>query len=270
MERFLFFMILIMLCGCSGEKNTTTLSTVGKYGENIPITRAEVCKMMALAKYNSEDIDLLERKISFEDTDMKKWYDKYINSAFTSGYVSGVDDTHFEPEGYLSLRQAQFLINKISKSEKLQLKYNPEDRDKPISYAMWVEAFEKIAEKEKLNFISQDLVVYATKDQCSKLGEDYILTDKGLFETDGIDFSAYYDCKLNVITKGKEISAIKSIVSDCPEINNATVVQTNSKGVDVKINGATRFFKIENSPYKKGDKVKISFLKNGNYEIKYM
>ena len=32
--------------------------------------------MIALSKYSPEEIDLLERKIVFKDTDMNKWYDK--------------------------------------------------------------------------------------------------------------------------------------------------------------------------------------------------
>ena len=170
----------------------------------------------------------------------------------------------------MSLRQAQFLINKITNSEKLKLKYNEEDKDKPISYSMWVEAFEKSAKIANLKVANQSVVVYATKEQCSKLGDDFILTDKGLLKADGIDFSAYYDCQINVITREKEIAAIKSIENDCPVIDNLTVVKANSKVIDVQLNGATRFFKIENSTYKEGDKVKISFLKNGAYEIKYM
>ena len=270
MRRFLFLLLIVLLCGCSEADNSSNTATVGKYGESMPITRAEVCKMIALSKYSPEEIDLLERKIVFKDTDMNKWYDKYINSAFTGGYISGVDEEHFDPEGYLSLRQAQFLINKITNSEKLKLKYNEEDKDKPISYSMWVEAFEKSAKIANLKVANQSVVVYATKEQCSKLGDNFILTDKGLLKTDGIDFSAYDDCQINVITREKEIAAIKSIENDCPVIDNLTVVKANSKGIDVQLNGATRFFKIENSTYKEGDKVKISFLKNGAYEIKYM
>ena len=76
--------------------------------------------------------------------------------------------------------------------------------------------------------------------------------------------------KLMLLQEKKEIAAIKSIENDCPVIDDLTVVKANSNGIDVQLNGATRFFKIENSTYKEGDKVKISFLKNGGYEIKYM
>ena len=112
MRRFLFLLLIVLLCGCSESDINSNTATVGKYGESMPVTRAEVCKMIALSKYSPEEIDLLERKIVFKDTDMNKWYDKYINSAFTCGYISGVDEEHFDPEGYLSLRQAQFLIKK--------------------------------------------------------------------------------------------------------------------------------------------------------------
>lgn len=268
MRRFLFLFILL-LCGCS-ESNNIAVSSLGRYGENMPITRAEVCKMLALSKYNPEEIDLLERKIVFKDTNMNKWYDKYINAAFTSGYISGVDNEHFSPDDYLSLRQAQFLINKVSNSDKLKLKYDESDKDKPISYAMWVEAFEKSTQNAKLNLLTQSIVIYATKEQCSKLDDDFIFTDKGLLKTDGIDFSPYYDCQLRIISKGKEVCAIKSIENDCPVIDNATVVKSDSKGIEIQLNGATRFFKVENNAYKEGDKVKICFMKDGTYNIKYM
>lgn len=268
MRRFLFLFILL-LCGCS-ESNNIAVSSLGRYGENMPITRAEVCKMLALSKYNPDEIDLLERKIVFKDTNMNKWYDKYINAAFTSGYISGVDNEHFSPDDYLSLRQAQFLINKVSNSDKLKLKYDEGDKDKPISYAMWVEAFEKSTQNAKLNLLTQSIVIYATKEQCSKLDDDFIFTDKGLLKTDGIDFSPYYDCQLRIISKGKEVCAIKSIENDCPVIDNATVVKSDSKGIEIQLNGATRFFKVENNAYKEGDKVKICFMKDGTYNIKYM
>ena len=102
-----FGLLLIAGCGNSSDDNVSdgTVSE-GKIGDDVPVKRSQVAKMLALTVYDINAIENMERTIVFEDTSVNQPYDKYINAAFNAGLISGADETHFEPDTYLSLEQA--------------------------------------------------------------------------------------------------------------------------------------------------------------------
>jgi hypothetical protein len=112
---FICVAIIILFVGC--QSKTHYKSAVGVVGEYSPVTRAEVAKMLALSKYGIDEIREMPRQILFTDTNSDFWYDKYINAAYTANLISGADETHFEPDKYLTLRQAQYLITRLFKKQ---------------------------------------------------------------------------------------------------------------------------------------------------------
>lgn len=262
MFRKIFIILLVLaLAGCtkSGEENVKT----GIVGENQPITRAEAARMAALNSYTLEEINSMERKIAFEDTDISKWYDKYINAAFSCGIIAGVDNEHFAPDEYLTLRQAQFLLDKLKADNKVKLQYAPEDKDKPIPYNIWVTAFEKDMNTQKLK--ACELKVYADKNQWGKLGDNMVITELGVTCYDGYE-NIRTDDEISAIVNGNVIAALKSI-NRVTEFENMEVAEKGDNYIKVKVTGGVRKFNVGENNVEVGNVVGI-IVEEDSYQIK--
>ena len=261
-------LILIMLClsftGCNvgqtGKADNTGI-TEGTIGQDMPIKRLQAAKMLALSVYDINTVESMERKIIFEETDIDKPYDKYLHAAFTAGLISGADETHFEPEAYLSLEQAQFLLNKLDKSGTLKLQYNHEDRKKPISAAMWTEVYERAMElNQNTAIVSCNIIPYATGENCSELGDRFIMTDRGLLSIECCQSDNYNDCTLTAVVRDKEILALKSVVNKEPSVMGAVVVSADDEGVTLDMGGVERYFYTDRAEtLKAGDSVSFKY-----------
>ncbi|MGN1318778.1 MAG: S-layer homology domain-containing protein [Lachnospirales bacterium] len=270
MPRIIFILFtFLVLCGCTEVKNndTNTYDKTGEIGEKIPVTRAEVSKMLALSRFSLDDIKNMERTIKFNDTDVELWYDKYINASYNAGLIAGVSEKEFKPDENLTLTQAQSLIKKINTRGNFELKYNEADKDKPISYKIWLEAFTK-AVGDKVTVC--DIFVYATDKFCSDLGDKYILCNGGLRGAEGVDLSPYQDKIISVVMKDSEIVGVVKITNENPTLNNAEVINSTKGSITIKLNGAERKFNVDNGDnlFKIGDKVDVSFKNDGEYDIK--
>ncbi len=109
----LFCIAMLLLGGCKKENvqsreqpmqspKTGTLlqiegTNVGRFGDDIPITRGEMAKMIALSFYTPEEITEIKNNIQFNDVSVEDWYYPYINAAVTDGYLSGEGES-FLPE----------------------------------------------------------------------------------------------------------------------------------------------------------------------------
>lgn len=264
MFRKFFALTLIIVLALPGCTKTAVNNTkMGTVGENEPITRAEAARMMSLNSYTIEEINKMERKIVFEDTDISKWYDKYINAAFSAGLIAGVDENHFAPEEYLTLRQAQFLLDKMKPDNKVKLQYAQEDKDKPIPYNIWVIAFEKDMNTEKLK--TQNLKIYADKNQYGKLGDDFFITDIGITYYEGYE-ELCCDDEISAIVNGNTIAALKTI-GRALEYTDLEVVEKGEKYVRVKVPGGIRKYSVEENSADVGDIIKIKVENDGTYTV---
>ena len=124
----LFIILITSLIGCSKKveppkKNVVQNNDIqlGKYGENLAVSRAVAAKMIALSFFTKDEINNMEVKINFQDVNMEDWYYPYINAVYSKGFMKG-DDDGFKPLEPLSLSQAQLLIDKIYTSNKTRIK----------------------------------------------------------------------------------------------------------------------------------------------------
>lgn len=268
MLRIILFLLIIMLTGCGqapgNEKSAEPLT--GYVGEREPVTRAEAAKMLALSQYTLEEINDLERIIAFKDTDITKWYDKYINAAYTAGLIAGADSSSFAPEESLTLRQAQVLVKKLNTRGSFELKYNQADRDKPISYKIWLEAFTRAAEGK---VTSCNIFVCATGRDCKELSDKYIICNGGLRGSEGVELYTYRDKIINVVMKDTEILGVTRVVNSAPTLERSEITQCGGSYVTIKLRGAERRLNIDNSDnkFKKGDFVNINFNEDGGYTV---
>ncbi len=255
--------ILLSMTGCSAGHTAPSGggAAAGVIGEDMPIKRSQVAKMLALSVYDINTVENMQRSIVFVDTDKDMPYDKYINAAFAAGLISGADETHFEPMAYLSLEQAQFLLNKLDKSGTLKLQYNNEDRKKPISAAMWTEVYERAMQLNQNNaVVSCNIVPYATGKNCAALGERFIMTDRGLLSGECCDFSDYNDSTVSVLLRDKEIIAFKAVINNEPSVIGAVVLNTDDDGVTLDMGGIERYFYADDiSGIKNGESVSFKY-----------
>lgn len=262
MFRIFFVIIMVLaLSGCQNENQNN--ANTGVVGENEPVTRAEAARMVSLNNYSIEEINSMERKIVFKDTDISKWYDKYINAAYCGKLIAGVDNENFAPDEYLTLRQAQFLLDKLQPDNKVKLQYAQEDKDKPIPCNIWTAAYEKAMNTQKLKTI--DMKIYADRSACKSLGENFYITELGLTYYEGYE-NLTTDNQITAIVNNKTIAAVKNI-NMVKMYENMEVTDGSDKYIAVKLPGGTRKFDVEESSAKAGDIVKIE-INNGKYSIK--
>lgn len=242
-------------------------------GDDKIVTRGLVAKMLTLAFYDMNFIDNKEMEINFSDMTEPEWYDKYINVAFTEGLMAG-SDGKFMPNEPITLRQAQILLDKIDKNNKIKIEINDENKDMPISSALWAELYKKMLDslsgdmslREMYGVEEKNHVVLATKKNNKQITGFNMITDKGLVTFDGLNMDSYVDQEIRVLQKGSEVLAVMVIVTDNPTIKNAYVVGNNDKEITVFIGGCERTFKYENILGDVSDKICDVIIKDGTAE----
>lgn len=181
------------------------------YGTDRIITRAEVAKMISFIYGNKKDILACykNREINFLDSKINNWFDKYINFVFEKKIMTGTSENKFEPEKYLNLNQAQILLDKINVDNKIKIKMDDENKNKFVSYSLWVKLFlDLLSDLEIKNIKQQEIIVLATHEQNKKdILKNFLVSDKNYFCCEGINFD-FYEKKVKVLVCEQEILAI--------------------------------------------------------------
>jgi stage II sporulation protein D len=218
--------------------------------DTIPVTRATVAKMIALAFNDKAAIMGADYEINFADVDQTKWYAPYINMVVVQGYMSG-DDKGFKPDEPLTLNQAQILLGSLNKNNKTKIKITQEIKDKPISYALWTElyintlkALSKDKELSDAYAIATDsLIVLTTPANNATQTPWTMTTDKGSYGFAGLNMDVYMDCKVKVYSKDYEVIALVEIEDTEPTITNAYLISAKDTELTIFVQGATRTYK---------------------------
>ncbi len=254
MRRLFIILIffVVFMTGCDADRNEgqiihneKTNAKVGNIGADIPVTRAMAAKMTALAFKQKDEIELMERKISFDDCDVSMWYDKYVNCVCSLGIMSGVDELNFKAEDYLTILQAQYLIDKINPDNKIKININDENKDKPISYELWTEIFKKVSDGlGNTGIFENNAVVLGIHETNDIIPECFMITDKGIKGCEGENLSKYNDCRIKFLEKKGEIVSVISVEDITPSILNAYVTAKNDTDITIFSGGAERTFLI--------------------------
>ncbi len=231
-------------------------------GDDLPVSRALVAKMLSLAHNDLNAIITYDREISFSDTSYEKWYDKFINAAFISGLMQGTDGK-FMPEQPITLRQSQILLDSLDPKNPVKIKITDETANKPISYALWVTLYKKHLEnisgdkklKDVFNIDERVFVVLATPDNNNKLTGFNMITDKGPVTYEGLNMKPYIDKSIRVLQKDGDVIAILAIEDNSPTIENAYIVNADTTSITIFSGGAERAYKYTKSPQNSAGKI---------------
>lgn len=266
MKKIIYFlMILVIFCGCgtsisSIEKSYSDIKNKDENMEfstileenlqndipdtanNIPVTRAAVAKMIALAFNDNITVKKTEFEMEFKDVSQEMWYAPYINMVYMQGYMVGSEEK-FRPEEPLTIQEAQILLNKINLNNKIKIKITEDIADKPISYELWLNLYMQTLEvMEEKDVIKEEIVILSTPANDANCAEWTLVSDKGTYSFDGLMLDTYIDCRIQVYTKEGDIIAFSKVVETEPIITGAYLQEYGENYVKIFVNGAERIY----------------------------
>lgn len=257
MIKVIIIMILLVFSGCSNKVvNTNTVDNVDNLpkitgfellepqiiGEDIPISRGLVAKMIALTFFEYEEIKKAPQVINFIDVEPANWSYSYINIVVSNGYMNGQGEL-FSPLEYLTLNEAQIMINTLNKNNKTNIKISDETKNQPISYALWIELFETaILENINSKSMFDSFEVYETDIVIFDISKDNseIITNLGVFKFNGYFLDKYVGKKIKVKIKEDEIFSVSYIIEENPVIEDVYIKNVYDNVVTIFLNGSQK------------------------------
>ena len=242
----IFFIITLFLVSCTYnngnnryyEQEIQQVQYSFRNPDEITVSRASVARMIAYAIATREVIYGAERYLIFYDVYENSPYMPYINFISIEGIMIG-DEGNFYPDGYVTLIQASYILNRIGANINLSTE---ENREVPISLAAWNSLFLRALENIDHNIISRNIVVVATNAQNEGLN-DHIVSNEGIFRTN-INASYFLDTEIEILSINNDLLTVLSVITREPTLNFVRV----NKGegyITANISGALRFFKYE-------------------------
>jgi len=222
---------------------------ITRTGTHQPVTRAMAAKMLTSAFLPRASIDSMPRYLPFDDVSETAWYAMFINAAFNEGIMGGTGDA-FEPGAYLTLGQAQILLDRLNPNSQTELEITDENRYMPISYELWLDLYWAMLEElsgtrtvaAEFGINKIDVVVLVTPETFPSLRAYNVITDVGPFGNAGYYLGNYINRSLTILVRDGEIIAIVGVSSETPTIYNALIRNRTSTHITIFTGGAERTF----------------------------
>lgn len=249
----LIILCIIIICGIflrNGNSSKEDTNNSGNDQVQNPleetITRAQVAKMISFAAYTREECEQLVRVITYKDTDVDKWYDKYINAVTVLELME--EDKNFRPNDALTYGEAKQILEKLQLTDYKRLRFEITDDilSNKISSIDWLSVYEYIC-TEIYNYVPSEkdiFVVMAGSDK--KENKWKVVGEDETYQSDGISLENSLNQTVTAIVKGSEILAIKQVKDDTISLENVWIIDGKEKSISVFINGVERTFQTEN------------------------
>lgn len=254
MKRKLVLIILciIIICGIflrNGNSNKEDTNSGNDQVQNPleeTITRAQVAKMISFAAYTREECEQLVRVITYKDTDVDKWYDKYINAVTVLELME--EDKNFRPNDALTYEEVKQILEKLQLTDYKRLRFELTDDilSNKISSIDWLSVYEYIC-TEIYNYVPTEKDIFVVMANCDKKENKWkVVGEDETYQSDGISLENCLNQTVTAIVKGNEILAIKQVKDDTISLENVWIIDGKEKSVSVFINGVERTFQTEN------------------------
>lgn len=240
----LIILCIIIICGIflrNGNSSKEDTNNSGNDQVQNPleetITRAQVAKMISFAAYTREECEQLVRVITYKDTDVDKWYDKYINAVTVLELME--EDKNFRPNDALTYGEAKQILEKLQLTDYKRLRFEITDDilSNKISSIDWLSVYEYIC-TEIYNYVPSEkdiFVVMAGSDK--KENKWKVVGEDETYQSDGISLENSLNQTVTAIVKGSEILAIKQVKDDTISLENVWIIDGKEKSISVFING---------------------------------
>lgn len=246
MKGLIIFSVILtaVLFGCASNRQTAEISQAeqGAYGQALPVTRGEAARMLALCLYTSTEIYQMENKADFKDVAREDRLYPYINAAVNAGVMAG-DNDKFRSEDFLTVEEASFIINNADKTKRLKIDAGESAKTSPISYCIWVEILDKLSESGNTKNVEKREMTLLMTEYDNNSIQDYAITDKGLFKTDGFVGNNVEYCGCAFLVKENAIIAISEVTTLTPALNKALVLKSSSDKTEIFSGGCTKVLK---------------------------
>lgn len=249
----LIILCIIIICGIFLRNSNSSKEDTNNSGNDQvqnpleeTITRAQVAKMISFAAYTREECEQLVRVITYKDTDVDKWYDKYINAVTVLELME--EDKNFRPNDALTYGEAKQILEKLQLTDYKRLRFEITDDilSNKISSIDWLSVYEYIC-TEIYNYVPSEkdiFVVMAGSDK--KENKWKVVGEDETYQSDGISLENSLNQTVTAIVKGSEILAIKQVKDDTISLENVWIIDGKEKSISVFINGVERTFQTEN------------------------
>lgn len=255
MKRKLVLIILciIIICGIflrNGSSGPIDTNNSGNDQVQNPleetITRAQVAKMISFAAYTREECEQLDRVITYKDTGVDKWYDKYINAVTILELME--EDKNFRPNDALTYGEAKQILEKLQLTDYKRLRFNLTDDilSNKISATNWLSVYEYIC-TEIYNYVPSEKDIFVVMAGSDKKEDKWkVVGEDETYQSDGISLESCLNQTVTAIVRGDEILAIKQVKEDTISLENVWIIDGKKKSVSVFINGVEKTFQTEN------------------------
>lgn len=255
MQRLITFTVILAVAamtGCGSVKSAAQEDSApealaeefappqeGEIGSGEPISRQETARMIALAFSSEKDIQSGEYQHSgLIDAPEASAYYSYIGSVCNDGYMSALDG-RFRPEDNLTLTEAQILIDRINPGNKTRIKITDDIKDKPVSYSLWGELYEKAINEgaggtETCGLRQASLFILDTEGETA-------FTNEGVLNCAGLELEKYELTEISALIKDSSIVLLKEVKSASPMLLGAYTELGENK-VSITLGGRTRQF----------------------------
>ena len=225
------------------ESDRPFIQTVG---DDMPISRALAARMAVLALSDAPTVAGLEREITYTDSDENQWFDRYINAAYVQNIMLG-DGERFRPLDNLTVGEAQAVLNRLNLDNPVRMRITDDNRNMPISYALWVSLYESTLEELmdagfNTGVQERDIIVLADHSNNPQLPQGNIIADSGALSGAGIDFSGFVDTQIRILEKDGEVLAVLNVLSNTPTIEGAYIVSIGGETLSIFLGGVERTF----------------------------
>ena len=276
MKKYAVLIIAILMisvfAGCSvGEQPSTAARSDGSQevfaldaapdadmlqGYEQAVSRAVAARMLALARYDTAQIDALPRTLT--DYSPNRWYDKYINALSHAG-LDVQSSAQFSPHHFITLSQARELLDAVNPENTIRFEIDEHNRDIPISLALWNDLYHRFVTQDGsvLQEVSRESLIILAED--SQLWQSR--TSQGGFISSGMNLEAYIDTKVSALIVGNELLAVLAVEAEEPTLQAAYIVDISDNMMTINAYGVKREYMMSSDIYF-GSGVTINTLAN--------
>lgn len=153
------------VAGLSCEKAANTLRTYeiilgyedGTFRPNGTLTRAELCALLCQAT----GLSLPSERANFSDVGEEDWFDDCVQAAVAAGYMDGVGNGRFNPQGTVTHEQLITVLGRVAASLNMNFyeasRQVPEETGVPGTYSSWSVPWVWLLAKSQRNLMGTTL-----------------------------------------------------------------------------------------------------------------